>query len=301
MEIWIPITVFAAFSQSIRSALQKHLTAELSAFGATQARFLYAIPFALIYLAALVYGFGYALPDPDSTFLAYAVTGGIAQILGSALLVTLYSHGNFVVGTAYSKTESIQAAALGVLVLSDGLSAGAVIGICLGITGVTVMASAHTGAGFKDTLRSLTSRAALLGLACGFGFAVASIAYRGASLSLEGGVAVQAAFTLAFVLTLQALIVFVYLVLREPGQMTAVLANQRTGWLVGLAGMTASVGWFTAMTLQNAGYVRALGQVELIFAYLLSLLFFRERIARQELAGMLVMVTGIVILLLYSD
>ena len=31
---------------------------------------------------------------------------------------------------------------------------------------------------------------------------------------------------------------------------------------IGACGMLASVGWFTAMTLQNASYVRAVGQVE---------------------------------------
>ncbi len=300
MDAWVFITVFAAFSQNIRSALQKRLTTELSAFGATQARFLYAIPFALLYLAVLVGGFDYPLPAPGRDFYAYAVAGAIGQILGSAFLVALYSHGNFVVGTAYSKTESIQAALLGLVVLADRLTSGALLGICVGIAGVILMASAGSPKTTGDILRSVTSRGALYGLASGAGFAVAAIGFRGASLTLAGGAAVQAAFTLAFVLTLQAALVYIYLRVREPGQMAKVVANARTGWFVGLAGMLASVGWFTAMTLQNAAYVRALGQVELLFAYGASVLLFREKIVRQELSGMLIMVAGIALLLLYG-
>ncbi len=301
MDIWIPITVFAAFSQSVRSVLQKHLTAELSAFGATQARFLYAIPYALLYLAVLTTAFGYRLPSPDATFFVYASLGALGQIAGSAFLVALYKHGNFVVGTAYSKTEALQAAILGAVILADDLAAGALLGICISIAGVILMATAHSAKQPGDILRAITSRAALYGLASGLGFAVAAIGFRGASLALDGGAAVQAAFTLAYVLTLQATLVYGYLRWRQPGQMAAVVRNARIGWIVGLAGMAASVGWFTAMTLQNAGYVRALGQVELVFAYLASVLVFRERVARQETSGIVIMTAGIALLLAFSS
>jgi uncharacterized membrane protein len=82
--------------------------------------------------------------------------------------------------------------------------------------------------------------------------------------------------------------------------MTAVLAYWRLAWLVGLAGSLASIGWFSATTLQNAGYVRALGQIELVFAFLASVLFFRERSTRVEILGVSLIVIGIVILLRFG-
>jgi drug/metabolite transporter (DMT)-like permease len=51
------------------------------------------------------------------------------------------------------------------------------------------------------------------------------------------------------------------------------------------------------MTLQNAAYVRALGQVELIFTFLTSVLIFREHIAKAEIGGTLLIVGGVLILL----
>jgi drug/metabolite transporter (DMT)-like permease len=64
--------------------------------------------------------------------------------------------------------------------------------------------------------------------------------------------------------------------LREPGQLRRVLVHWRPALLVGVSGGLASIGWFSAFTLQNATYVRALGQIELIFTFAATLLFFRE-------------------------
>ena len=49
MELWLGITLAAAFFQNVRSLLQKRLTGELSVNGAAYVRFLYAVPFAWAY------------------------------------------------------------------------------------------------------------------------------------------------------------------------------------------------------------------------------------------------------------
>ncbi len=60
--------------------------------------------------------------------------------------------------------------------------------------------------------------------------------------------------------------------------------------------MLASIGWFTAFTIQNAAYVRALGQIELVFTFAASAFFFRERTNRVEVPGISLVVAGILIL-----
>ena len=62
--------------------------------------------------------------------------------------------------------------------------------------------------------------------------------------------------------------------------------------------MLGSAAWFTAMTLENAAYVRAVGQIELVFTLVASYFFFRERSTALELVGIVLIVGGIVILLL---
>ena len=89
-----------------------------------------------------------------------------------------------------------------------------------------------------------------------------------------------------------------YLALKEKDELKRIWQNRSKAMLVGLASMLGSVGWFTAMTLQNAAYVRALGQIELIFTFLTSVLIFRERINRAEIGGTLLIVGGVLILLL---
>ena len=68
----------------------------------------------------------------------------------------------------------------------------------------------------------------------------------------------------------------------------------------GLPALLASIGWFTAFTIQNASYVRALGQVELVFTFAATVVVFRETVSTMESAGIVLVVAGIVVLLLYG-
>lgn len=110
-ELWIPLTIAAAFLQNLRSAQQKHLTGRLSAGGAAYVRFLYAAPFALAYVALLAVVEGEPPPVPSGAFVAFAFVGGIAQVAATVLLLRSFATRSFAVGTAYSKTEAVQTAA----------------------------------------------------------------------------------------------------------------------------------------------------------------------------------------------
>jgi hypothetical protein len=67
MELWIPITIAAAFLQNLRSAAQKHLKAVMGTTGATFVRFGFGFPFALASMCgvAALASSGYALPDAE--------------------------------------------------------------------------------------------------------------------------------------------------------------------------------------------------------------------------------------------
>jgi len=297
--LWIPLTIAAAFLQNVRSALQKHLKGELGTIGATFVRFGYGFPFAIIYLAALVVLFDFDMPRFNPAFIGWVVLGGIAQILATALLVTLFDARNFAVGTTYSKTETVQAAVFALVFLGESISITATVGILVSLVGVIAISAARAPAGLAGIARSWMARPALIGLASGSFFGVAAVSYRGASLSLGGdGFLVQAAFTLAVVLVFQTVVMAAFMALRDPGEITRVIKAWRVAGLVGLSGAVASIGWFSAMTIQNAALVRALGQIELVFTIASSVLIFREKILRLELTGIVLVVAGIIILLL---
>ncbi len=125
------------------------------------------------------------------------------------------------------------------------------------------------------------------------------VLFRAASLSLElDSFLVAASLTLLIVLILQIAIMGILIGVREPEQLTKVVVYWRPALLVGISGGLASIGWFSAFTLQNATYVRALGQIELIFTFIASLLVFREKVARAEIAGIALITAAIIIILL---
>jgi drug/metabolite transporter (DMT)-like permease len=300
VDAWIPITVAAAFFQNLRSALQKHLKGRLSTTGATFSRFAYAAPLALVYVAALAALTGHDLPAPNPAFLAYAVVGGLAQITATALLLYSFSFRNFAVGTTYSKTETVQTAIFGLVILGDPLGIGAAAAIVISLIGVMAISVARTRMTFLGLLTSLAEKPALVGIASGAFFGLSAISYRGASLTLgEHGFLIRAAYTLACVTVFQTLVMAIYMRVREPGQVSAVLRAWRVSAWAGITGMIASACWFTAMTIQNAAYVRALGQIELVFTFAASIFLFHEWPNRAEVVGILLVIAGILLLLLH--
>ena len=295
----MPITLAAAFMQNLRSALQKHLKGSLSTAGATYCRFIYAVPLAFAYAILLGEGYGLPWPTPNPRFALFAMVGGVAQITATALLVHLFSLRNFAVGTTYSKTETVQAAVFALVILGEAVSFAAALAIGISLAGVMTISLARSRLTLRNLLIGWTGRAAIIGIFSGALFGLSAVAYRAASLSLGGsGFLMQAAFTLACVLVFQTLLMALWIRLREPGELTRVIRRWRVASLVGASGMIGSAGWFTAMTLENAAYVRALGQVELVFTFIASWYFFRERSTGLELTGILLIVVGILILLL---
>lgn len=295
MELWIPITIAAAFLQNARSALQKHLRSRLDTVGATYVRFVYAVPFALAWVAVLFVVGGHPIPVPDSTFLVFAGIAGLSQILATLFLVALFSLRTFAAGTAYSKTETVQAAVIGLLILGDPLSVGALTGIVVSLAGVLILSIARA----TTHAREFSGRAIPIGLASGALFALTAVSVRAASLSLGGdGYLMQAAFTLLVVTTWQTVIMTAWLIARQRQALVEAFRSWRVSGLVGLTGMLASACWFTAMTIENAAYVRALGQVELVFTFIASRVIFREHTSIAEITGILAIVAGILVLVL---
>jgi drug/metabolite transporter (DMT)-like permease len=291
---WIPITIWAAACQTVRTGLQKHLKGRLSTNGASFTRFVFGMPLAIVYLLVAAQISQAPIPAPNIEFIGWMVLGAVAQILATNLLILALSLRNFVVGTAYSKTEAIQAALFGVVLLGETINIYGVIAILLGTVGVMLISLKSSENKLQAFLLGWTERSALIGIASGGLFAISAIGFRAASLSLEAAnIPLAAATTLAYATSLQTLLMLTYLALREPGQLGQVAAAWRPGILVGLTSAAGSAGWFTAMALQVAAYVRMLGLVEIVFTFLVSYLAFRERPSRPEIAGVLILLGGI--------
>jgi drug/metabolite transporter (DMT)-like permease len=301
MELWIPITIGSAFLQNLRSTLQKHLKSSMGTTGATFVRFGFGIPFAFGFVALLHFGLGQPIPAPNPTFLFWMVLGGLAQIGAQALLVHMFSLRNFAVGNAYSRTEPAQAALFGLVFLGEAASLGAIVAIAISVFGVMLISVARTSATPRALIASLGARPAQIGIASGTLFAVAAVSYRAASLSLgHPGFMMQAATTLAWVIMFQSIILMVWMVLREPDELGRIAKAWKTALVVGFVGATASFGWFSAMTLQQAAIVKALAQIEMLFSFASAVFVFKETITRLEVMGCLLISTGIIALLVFG-
>lgn len=299
METWVLITIAAAFIQNIRTTLQKHLKGAMGTTGATFVRFGFGVPFAALFVAVLHVGAGYPVPAPGGAFLFWVVVAGLAQIAAQVLLLVLFSHRNFVVGNAYSRTEPAQAALFGLIFLGDRASAGTLAAIAVSVIGVLLISVVRTGAAAGSLWRGLLTRSAAIGLASGAFFGVAAVGYRAASLALGGpNFMMQGATTLLWAISFQSIIMLAWMIWRDNGDLARIAAAWKLSLATGLVGATASFGWFMAMTLQQAAVVKAVAQVEMLFALATSIAIFKERITAIELAGVALIVGGIVGVLL---
>ena len=295
LELWVPITIAAALLQNLRTALQQQLTSVLDATEASYIRFCYAVPFAWVYFAALTLA-GFRPPELSWDFFWQVSMGAVCQILGTVALIRSFQTRNFAVGTAYSKTETVQAALFAAVILGESMNPVALTGILVSLLGVVLLS---TSEGWRALLHVGPGPALWYGMGAGAGFGISAVLYRGAALSLPtGDFLVRASITLVAATTIQTVGMGVYLFLRNRNSLVLVGQVWKRGVWVGLAGMLASAGWFTAMTLERAAYVRALGQVELLFAFFVTLVIFREKVRTSELLGAAAVVLGLVLLLI---
>lgn len=299
MALWIPITIFAAFLQNLRSTLQKHLTGVMGTTGATFVRFGFGLPFAAIYCAFLFGAIGYDLPSVTPVFFIWTAIGALAQISATFLLVYTFSLRSFAVGTAYSRTEPMQTAIFAFVLFGAEFSAGAILAIAIAVVGVMLISVAQTKITLKTLITSVYSRTALIGLSAGTLFGLAAIGFQTAARSVgSDAFIVQALTTLMAALIFQTLLMLGYMLLRDRGELTRIAAAWKPSLMVGFFGATATFCWFAAFTLQQAALVKVLAQIEMLFSFASSVFIFKEALNRIEIIGCCLIVASIACLVL---
>ena len=299
LDLWVIITILAAFSQNLRSAFQKKLQNDLSDIGATNVRFLFGLPFAIIYFLFLHNSYEVTLTSIPNKFILFALIGGVSQIIATFLLLKIFNYKNFAVGTTYSKTEPIQALFFSILILGETISYMGVIGIIIGIFGVIFISYKSNKLSYDNKPDSKNS--IYLGLLSGALFGIAAVMFRGASLSLNlDNLLYSSGLTLLVALFIQTTLLGIYLIITDKNQILLSFDNLKDCTIVGFFGALASMCWFYAMSIQNVAYVRALGQIELVFTILMTLIYFKEKISFREIIGICFILIGITVIILNS-
>ncbi|HEY9568411.1 MAG TPA: DMT family transporter [Thalassobaculum sp.] len=301
MALWVWLSIMAAAVQTARTAGQKHLARTMSPWSATWVRFLFGLPFVVGYLLLATAGRAEPLPQLHPEFFLWCLGTAAAQILATVLLVHLFSLRNFAVGTSYARTEAFLTALVGVSLFGEAVDAAGWVAIVVSVAGVVLISLARQGVSGMALLRSGLNRAAGIGVLSGLFFAFSSLFLRRASLSLgDPDFLASASTTLVTVVSMQVVLLGGWVLATRAGELAAIARAWKTCVFVGLTSALGSAGWFTAMTIERASYVKAIGQIEFVFAIAVSTLVFRERSTPRELFGMSLVAVGIVVLLLFA-
>lgn len=292
--LWIPATIAASLLQTARNLTQRSLTEIIGVVGATQVRFLFGLPFALIFLVIVCLVSGRLPPQIGAAAFAYTIAGALTQIAATGLMLAAMRERSFAVTTAYTKTEPVQVAIFGALLLGDTLTLTKFAAVLIATAGVVVVSWKP---GEKLTRAGL--RPALLGVGAGAFFALSAIGYRGAIQALpEGGFFIRATTILALGLFLQTLVLTLYMLVANRPALISSLRNWRKSLSAGFLGAAASQCWFIGFSLTSAANVRTLALIEVPLAQIASRRIFSEGTSRREMAGMAMIVGGVGVLLM---
>lgn len=283
---WPVFVVVAAAAQTVRNATQRRISGTAGTLGATYARFVYGLPFAVIFLIALVAVRG--MPAlPGWTYLAWTAVAALAQVLATICLLGAMGR-SFAFAIALSNTAPVQVAIFAFVILGEPLTPPVVLSV-LAVTAGTILLS-WPRKGTPADLRSIA-----LGLGSGALFSLASVGYRGATTSSGMDFLMAASVTLVVAQGLQSIGMTFWLLRRAPDDLKAVFAGWKVSLLAGSTGAFASLLWFCAYAIETVARVRTLAVIEILFAQLVSLRIFREGTSARELIGLALVVAGIVL------
>tara|TARA_R110000737_G_scaffold70420_1_gene98883 strand:- start:52 stop:846 length:795 start_codon:yes stop_codon:yes gene_type:complete len=258
-------------------------------------RYIYALPFAWLYLWWLLDYRSLTMPSLNQQFLHYAVIACVMQIMGTLCLMAAFKYHNFAVATSLAKTEAIQVAVFGALLFSASLTFIGWISVIIGVVGVLLVSKLKFT--FKDFLQN---PGAGFGLVSGLSLAITTLLIRQSSLALNSDLLLSAAVTLTFMITVQSIIFFIYIYCQDKRQFFVMVSQWRLCLFVGITSVIGSIGWFTAASFQNAAYVKALGQVEFFITLFITYRIFKEKISPVEYLGMLLIIVSVLVLLLWA-
>ena len=293
---WVLATIIGAAGLTTRNAMQRNLTQKIGTIGATQVRFLYGLPFSVIFLGISAFITGQSIPALNGTMLGFALSGAVTQLIATALMLLAMKERSFAVTTAYTKTEPVQVALFSVVVLGDKIGIFAALAILTATIGVILMAVKAGDSWTKSGLRPVA-----YGIVSGTFFALSAVSFRGSILSLTDTPFLLAASTVLVTgLSIQTAILLAYMTLFNRTALMGSLNVWRASLLAGFVGAFASQAWFIGFSLTTAANVRTLGLVEMIFAQIITRRVLKEQTMVREWLGMALILVGVAALLVFG-
>lgn len=301
-HLWIAASLVAAFFQALRHASLKELNRHLSTVVTTYARVLFGLPLLVAYFAGTLVATGDPFVAPNERFLLFSCLAAVTQFAGTALMIQLFKLGNFAVGVMLTKTDVVLTALVGSLLFSEVISLPGWLAILITFAGVVITSAGRLPGPLLGTTAGglgqvVLGKPARIGLLSGLIFAISYLSLRESILALGPtvGPLVRSAYAAMAMTAWSFVLLGVWLLLREPDGLRAMRRHLSLCMLVGATSALGTVAWFLATALANASYVAAVAQVQVAFSLAISRYWFRETITRLELAGIGVILAGVLL------
>ncbi len=295
--LWLPLSLIAGFLQIVRNAAQRGLSDEAGPWGATLVRFLFGLPFAIVFLGLVWWLAPPVAPKISVKVLLILAIGATAQVCATAALIASMRASSFALGSTFQHMSLPLAALFGAVFLGDILKLWAWLGILIATLGLLV-ASWPQG-GFRAGLKAGPGafKAGLYGLLSGACFAVSANSFRACGMEIDPMAPFfSSSVTLVMAQSLQSVVLGVALYVFDRRALGALFADLKTSTLAGFAGAAASACWFAALTLAPAALVRAVNAlVEAPAATLMGWVKFKERLDARRAFGAALIVGGVLL------
>jgi drug/metabolite transporter (DMT)-like permease len=282
--------VLGAAFQTARNAFQRSLVDTAGPWGATLVRFLFGLPFAMVWVGAawLIWGGAQDGEFHPLRFLLAAAGGAFAQIIATAALLQSMRKSNFAVG-AFFQQLSLPLSALGGLAFGDVLSSLAFAGVAVTTVGLFVLSWPKQTDGVRNW------DATRYGIVAGAAFGLSGNAFREATHAVSlANPAFAAAAALVVVQALQSAGLGAWLARTDRPALNAALGAWRVSLGAGFCGWAASACTFTGLAMAPAAMVRVVAVVDMPFAAIVGGGLFRERLSLRQITGATIIAGGVI-------
>lgn len=287
--LWIFFTIAAAILQSFRNLEQKFLNKKLDGLTVTWSRFLLPFPLALI-----VVFFSHSLVS--NKFISLCLVTAFFQIFGNFLLLHVIKFKNFSIGIAFYKTEILQSLLIAILIFGQEISAAGFASILITFCGMFLMSN-------LSVKKFQFDQAAFFGTLCGLCFSISAFSLKSAATHLkliDYDNYSSAITTLMWTIFFQNLIFLIVKIsqqrLTKDLRSLFVAENKSSFLKMSLLSFVGSILWFIAYAIGEVVYIKAVGQIELIAALLISW-HLKEKHKTREFVGIFITAIGILALI----
>ncbi len=301
--MWFFLSLAAGSIQAARNGLSRSLAIKVSPTMITWARFTFSLPFITTLIAFLLLRQGNPLLSP--LFYAYCLATALFQLLGNIALVAAFERANYAQSIILHKLEVVFTAIIGLTLFDEVPSAVGWLGVLISCGGVLLMNFGRESgpAGWRRALHF--DAGAVLSLTCAAFLVFTSFMLKGATQEFAllnprvgAGRFEAAAQTLFHTTWMEVAILTLALLWTRPREFSRVPQHWQRMLLIGLAGSSASICWFWAYSLTLVAYVKAVGQIEAIFAVAMAVRIWSETEVWRQLPGIALILAGIGLLLL---